>query len=430
MTIPASKVVGNSGHTTDHNLITATLTDHETRIANHAVTVEEYGAVGNGVTDDSAAFIAAVAASTDVYCGAASYNIGATLGTIPANTTLRGGGKNATTLLHGFNGNFATMANGTAIENLTIEGQGATYTGKGLSFTGTDGKQSLLKVRVINFDSACLDFAVAAGSGFQATQLEAYRTSALTTTGRYAVTISATQQLSAVPRSFSQFESGGQCAIDFGGCNDTYVTGSTVADLLYTTDTRGVHISGSRILNDVALTVDGHNNTIVGCDVLPAITIASGADNVIVGPNSYNNIGITDSSGNCRNQLTHYATTYTPTLTAAGTAPALGNGTLSGVYSRQGSTTTVEITFTVGSTTTLGTGGLRFSLPQVRYSGTIAYGTGQFSIGATSYTAAAQIPGNVSYVTLLRDTSGAVTFNSPGAFGAGDIIRVAATYTN
>lgn len=54
---------------------------------------------------------------------------------------------------------------------------------------------------------------------------------------------------------------------------------------------------------------------------------------------------------------------FTPTWTSTGTAPAIGNGTLTGRYFRVQKMVQVEILFKAGSTTTFGTGQYRFALP-------------------------------------------------------------------
>lgn len=56
-------------------------------------------------------------------------------------------------------------------------------------------------------------------------------------------------------------------------------------------------------------------------------------------------------------------TTYTPTWTSTGTAPAIGNGTLSGRYAQQGKTVHLVVEISWGTTTSAGTGGYRLSLP-------------------------------------------------------------------
>ena len=56
-------------------------------------------------------------------------------------------------------------------------------------------------------------------------------------------------------------------------------------------------------------------------------------------------------------------TTYTPAWTTNGTAPVIGNGTLTGRYSITGNTVNLHINLTGGSTTTYGSGDLQFGLP-------------------------------------------------------------------
>lgn len=350
-------------------------------------------------------------------------------GYVAANTIIRGQGRLPTILLHGFNGDLATLGGGVTVENLTIAGQGATFTGRCFVFTTTDGNQSISNVTLSSFGGVCLDFAIGAGSGFRAVNVEAWQYGGLTTTGLYAVRVTDAVQLAAVPRTFVNFTTAGQCGFSFGGSNDLFISGSFVADLLYSPNTRGVQIVATRIANQANMTVDGHNNTLVACDINPIITIASGADAISVGPGSYNNLPIVDNSGNSRNAITHWAIAYTPTLTSGGTAPVLGNGTVTGMYSRQGATITIDVQLTVGSTTTLGTGGLRLSLPQARSNASIAtFGTAVLLAGTTNYTAVVRIPGNVNYCEMIRDTSGAVTASSPAAFASGDTFRFSGTY--
>jgi hypothetical protein len=54
---------------------------------------------------------------------------------------------------------------------------------------------------------------------------------------------------------------------------------------------------------------------------------------------------------------------FTPTWTTTGTAPSLGNGTLTGTYGRYGKYIHIKIALVAGSTTTFGTGNFQFALP-------------------------------------------------------------------
>ena len=56
-------------------------------------------------------------------------------------------------------------------------------------------------------------------------------------------------------------------------------------------------------------------------------------------------------------------TSYTPTWTADGGSPAIGNGQLAGYWQRYGKLCMVRIFIQMGSTTTKGTGGWYFGLP-------------------------------------------------------------------
>jgi hypothetical protein len=363
--------------------------------------------------------------------GAGTITETVTWGTIPANMTIRGAGKAVTTIRHAFNGDMCSrLGDGVKLQDFTIDGQGATYSGRGFYISNADGNQQLTDIGLSAWDGYCIEFAYDSGSRFAAIGLTAARTSAGSGTGRYAIKISDTQQLSAVPRSFVNLQTGGQCAIDFGGCNDTFLVSSFVADLRFTPDTRGVNISSTRIANQQSLTVDGHNNSLVGCDFNPQVTIAPGADKITIGPASFNAaLPVIDSSGNDRNMVTHQSLAYTPTFRSGGTAPSLGNGTLTGTWSRSGTQITATVNFTVGSTTTLGTGGLYFGLPVARINGDVVYpGTAVINAASTQYVAAVQIPGNVAYATLIRDTSGSVTHNSPATLAAGNTIRFTITY--
>src|SRR5262245_308636 len=56
-------------------------------------------------------------------------------------------------------------------------------------------------------------------------------------------------------------------------------------------------------------------------------------------------------------------TDYTPTWSATGTAPSLGNGSIQGKYWRLGRLVLYRLVFTAGSTTTFGSGAWLFTLP-------------------------------------------------------------------
>jgi hypothetical protein len=265
--------------------------------------VRALGAVGDGRTDDTAAFEAALSQSVDVRVPPGSYVISRPLD-VPPRARILGSGKYNTQLLHAHDGDFAVLRSRASLADLFIDGQGGDFGGRGLVLAEGEGQQSLQNVAVIGFDGYCIDFETTdAGSQFRATQLDVARVDAGSGSERYAVHIAAGRQLASVPRSFTQVETQGQCAFDFGGCNDLYVVASTLGDLKFSAESRGVNISASRLLNQESLTIDGHGVTIVGCDIAAQITLAPGADHLVVAPNAFNRLPVVDRSGNQRHQL-------------------------------------------------------------------------------------------------------------------------------
>lgn len=75
--------------------------------------------------------------------------------------------------------------------------------------------------------------------------------------------------------------------------------------------------------------------------------------------------------------------TYTPAWTSTGTAPAIGNGSLTGKYFRINKLIVAYINWTAGSTTTFGTGSYRFSLPITAINTTGYPGTGTYFDAST-----------------------------------------------
>ena len=119
-------------------------------------------------------------------------------------------------------------------------------------------------------------------------------------------------------------------------------------------------------------------------------------------------------------------TAYTPTWTAVTTNPSLGNGTLTGSYHRIGKTIFFTISLTIGSTTTLGSGGWIFSLP-VNAGG---------SASATPFNSQCRIPGNLIRHALLNSNSTVSLYHVDGtimtgttiAWASGNIMSVSGIY--
>lgn len=71
---------------------------------------------------------------------------------------------------------------------------------------------------------------------------------------------------------------------------------------------------------------------------------------------------------------------YTPTWTGAGGNPAIGNGTMSGRYTRVGKTVIVSVNISMGSTTTYGSGAYSWSLPFAAANNGVRYHGGAWAL--------------------------------------------------
>jgi hypothetical protein len=354
--------------------------------------------------------------------------------TVPPNVTIKGKGRNTSALLHKFNGDMVILGEGAAIEDIELVGSSGVHTGKAIRCNGTAGKQALRAFKASLFTDNCLYFDVGAGSQFVAEDCVLSRFDGASGSNNYAVAIQDTGSVfaSAVPRHFDKIQTDGKCSFDFGSCNGVFINNSFLSDLRYSAYSRDVMIGQIRLANQPALTVRGSNHSISGSNIAPQITIASGSDNIAIGCNSYNNLPIIDQSGNGRNDINHWSVVYTPTLTSGGATPVLGNGSISGVFSRSNNTVRVVVELTVGSTTTLGTGDIRVSLPSAapNYSALVQEcGRALINIGGVFYSAVVQLPSSEQFVQIIRDTSGPITFNSPAVFAAGSTIRLVFEYT-
>jgi hypothetical protein len=127
------------------------------------------------------------------------------------------------------------------------------------------------------------------------------------------------------------------------------------------------------------------------------------------------------------------STSFTPVWTCSGTAPVIGNGTLTGAYWKVQNLIFFLITLTAGSTTTFGTGTYRFNLPFIAASiqknlgfnaqsleSGVAWYTNGYAEGASSSSATFLVP--------FTSAGDAYTNAVPFAWGTGDQLIVSGTY--
>lgn len=118
---------------------------------------------------------------------------------------------------------------------------------------------------------------------------------------------------------------------------------------------------------------------------------------------------------------------YTPAWTATSN-PSLGNGTLIGAFSKAGSRVDFRIELTIGSTTNLGTGAWRFSLPATSQR-TTPLPIGWAYVNAPStHTGAAILRSSTVISVNLAATGSQATPTVPVAWATGDALYITGSY--
>ena len=401
-----------------------------------SVSVKDFGAVGDGSTNDAAAIVAAITYVTSaggrVYFPPGTYIVSSSF-TVPNYVTLVGAGMRATIIKRGFTGDLITSFGGyAALEDLTIEGNTATWgTGKGVIFAATSPSSHFRNVEIQNFVQSCVVFpSDQSGATFRANSCNFYTTGAV---GVVAAVACAATDTAAASRHFYNCESAGCTLFDFSGMNDTYVSGGYTRDFITSVNTSKLLMNLIRVANVGAMTINGSSHTFDGLVFADVVTLAcTNSHFYCIVPN----YSVTDNGTG--NDVFQRLQTYTPTWTASGTAPALGNGTITGYWSRQGNQISVEIDFTIGSTSTVGTGDWSFSLPRLDYYGAVVQlvGTGFCSNAAATSSCAFAVrvtPGAQKCQGFYGDAgTGAaklVGATTPAAvWGTGSTIRFSLTY--
>jgi hypothetical protein len=397
-----------------------------------SVSVKDFGAVGDGVANDAAAIQNALnSGAKSVHFPDGVYLVQSTL-TIPTNVCVYGDSKYSTQIKKGFNGDLIAFGEGAQMHRLYLEGQGATYTGRGVVISGSNGRQVITECKIVDFAGFCIEFELT-GSGSQSSfsDLLIYRYDG-STAGNYAVKVQDVAELSAKPRKFQQIETGGNKFIAVGGCNDLFISDSFCGEILLSDESRAFLCANTRVgVNESTMDIRGNGVTFVGCAFAPSITIVLGTVPVSI-EGCYFNGTVTDNTTNKENLISAPSVAFTPTWTASTTNPTIGDGTLRGWYARSGSIVTATYEVIMGSTTTFGTGTYAFSLPRMSASPSVhvgaAYGT-DASAGNAATTGVAQVlAGSPGTARLQATGTGIWSPTVPITWASSDVIRFTVTY--
>lgn len=394
--------------------------------------VKDFGATGDGVTNDTAAIQAALSSGAkSVYFPDGVYLVQSSL-TIPTNVLVYGESKYSTQIKKGFNGDLILFGEGAQMHRLYLEGQGATYTGRGIVISGSNGRQVITECKIVDFAGFCIEFELT-GSGSQSsfTDLLIYRYNG-TAAGNYAVKVQDLPELTAKPRKFQQIETGGNKFIAVGGCNDLFISDSFVGEILLSDDSRAFLCTNTRVgVNETTMDIRGKGVTFTGCAFAPSITVVLGTVPVSI-EGCYFNGTVTDNTVNAVNLISAPAVTFTPTWTASTTNPTIGDGTLRGWYSRSGSMVSATYEIIMGSTTTFGTGNYAFSLPRMSASPSVhvgsAYCTDASAANACTIGVVQVLAGSPGTARLQGTGTGIWNPTTPITWASGDTLRFTVTY--
>lgn len=415
--------------------------------ARERVSVEDFGAVGDGTTDDQAAIAAAItaAAGGEVLFDQKTYRITSALGVIPDNTKLRGAGKFATVIYSDFSGDLMTLGDGCTISDMTLDqGLNDANTGKGINILDADDAQTIENCRIIHFDEYCIDFEIHGGSRIHVINCDIWRRAAAPGSvathgsGRYAVRVADSLSNEGTPRHFINCQFGACPSYDFGGAENFHIVGGTAFDCLFSDNSRNVNFTGScRIAGTTALTLKG-SGTMVGCDCFPDITLSTDTAWTL-GPGLFQGT-ITDSSNAADDNMIFSSQTFTwtPTIAFGGAAITLGSGgSIAGAYQRIGKTLVCTVRVLFGTGPTIGTGALTISLPATSEPNTAQQdiAIGNITDTAGAYYAVKGIIGTAATTMTLGVLGQAiaagnysVTHANPGTIGTGSALWIGFTY--
>ena len=440
-----------------------------------SVSVKDFGAVGDGVADDTTAINAALASLTSggiVFMPAGTYK---TTGSIIIGNnavTLKGYGKQNTSIkpvgtfdaiqVHGTS--FSSWADARSVKDLTIDGSNG-CTGNGLSIINCGLRCYFADIYIINMAGTANS---ATGCGMYVSSSFDHNYDRIETRANASYGIYVYEKQTAIDGVYEEvsnlifhscwaisnnaagtqwnFAGGDTCCIleckpsqgsiglEFTrNCFSHKITnlfydspGSAGTGIACQTDTNycdnlyfnGIHSYNAQYGLNV---VDGQNINCQNFDgATTSVHVASGATGYIY---LGQNVSYVDARSTPKTYPTDYFGTWTPTF--AGTGSSLGNGTLSAQYTLNGNALTFQINFTFGSTSVMGSGA-GFSVPYPTSAGNtpvtaIAYHSGT----STWYSFQAYI---VSGSIIFPYGNGFLGGSTPFTWATGDTLLVSGTY--
>jgi hypothetical protein len=339
-----------------------------------SVSVKDFGAVGDGVTNDTTAIQSAITSAGvngTLYFNAGTYLCTSKLTMLSGQKFIGLGGHLATTIKKGGNIDQLEMVSQCHLIGINFEGVGASYTGRGIVVI-SGFNQLISDCRVAASKGVALEFSQDAGGGCNVRNFVGDTIDNLTVPA-----INLVGDLAPHPRFFTGIWLSG-CAFGIGntggagagnGCSisnfyigNILITGTTLATGMVL-----MHWNNGRVASIAATT------TLIGnsCDFSNIAFSGPVALNNAQGINLSNTCtfgaGITEDSTTCSyNSFYTSNNTYVATWDqASGTQPALVDGTLTSWYIRSGRECSVSIRMVLGASSTMGNSATqyRWALP-------------------------------------------------------------------
>lgn len=398
-----------------------------------------------GTTDMAPAIQAAIdtaEAGGVVYVPSGTYLIGSQL-SIADGTPIKFCGDGPKSIIRkGFNGDMLSLGLKSELTGVYLDGNGANFTGRGVIIetgSGGDGWQNIHDCTILDTQSYCIEY-TAVGAGWMS-RIVNVRLGVYNRPATYAIKYPADPGgTDNGPRLISNCVTLGPL-VDIAGSKGCNIIGNmagedasqTVPSVTMNSDSVRAVAIGNTFECNTPVQIKGDRHVFIANVMRDGYSLEAGATNCIVGftytTGSIDDLDV-DNSSSVTNMMYSAAHTYTPTWTGSGSNPAIGNGTISGRWQRDGRRVHLQIDLLMGSTTTFGTGTYTFSLPTVLPapgSGTSVGTCWMFDSGTTNRVGTAIIDG--SGVVCIADSEAAnVGATNPFTWAANDRLRIDATY--